>query len=74
MRITVTTYGDMTAERALHIAACAVTETKHEKLDSCAFSFQCGAEAFVETTKAGGLSVKVQKLEAAKPVETGGEA
>lgn len=74
MRITVTTYGDMTAERALHLAACAATATKHENLNSCAFRFDCGAEAFVETTKAGNLSVKVQKFEAAQPVGTGGYA
>jgi hypothetical protein len=74
MRITVTTYGDMTADRALHLAACAVTATKHENLNSCAFSFDCGAEAFVETTEASNLSVKVRKFEAEKTVETGGEA
>lgn len=74
MRITVTTYGDMPAKRALYFASRAVVEMERRKLGSCAFSFDCGAEAFVETTKAGGLSVKVQKFEAAKTGETGGAA
>lgn len=69
MRITVTTYGSVQPHQALGQAGVALQATTHKELESCGFTFGDGSQAFVEKTRAGNWTIKVQQFDAPVPMD-----